>query len=30
MPLKGSSCIEWPPELRNSNKGLINLKNSDN
>ena len=29
-PSKGSSHIELPPELRNSGKGLINLKNNDN
>ena len=29
-PLKGSSYIELPEELRNPNKGLINLKNKDN
>ena len=29
-PLKGSSYIELPPELRNSVKGLINLKSKDN
>ena len=29
-PLKGSSYIELPPELRNSAKGLINLQNKDN
>ena len=29
-PLKGSSYIELPTELRNSAKGLINLKNEDN
>ena len=29
-PLNGSSYIELPPELRNPNKGLINLKNKDN
>ena len=29
-PLKGSSYIELPTELRNSGKGLINLKNEDN
>ena len=29
-PLKGSSYIELPTELRNSAKGLINLKNNDN
>ena len=28
-PLKGSSYIQLPPELRNSAKGLINLKNND-
>ena len=27
--LKGSSYIELPPELRNSAKGLINLRNKD-
>ena len=30
VPLKGSSYIELPTELRNSAKGLINLKNKDN
>ena len=29
-PLKGSSYIQLPSELRNSAKGLINLKNVDN
>ena len=29
-PLKGSSYIQLPTELRNSAKGLINLKNNDN
>ena len=29
-PLKGSSYIQLPLELRNSAKGLINLKNDDN
>ena len=29
-PLKGSSYIELPQELRNSAKGLINMKNRDN
>ena len=29
IPLKGSSYIESPTELRNSAKGLINLKNKD-
>ena len=29
-PLKGSSYIELPQELRNSAKGLINMKNKDN
>ena len=29
-PLKGSSYIELPPELRSSAKGLINLQNTDN
>ena len=29
-PLKGSSYIKLPTELRNSAKGLINLKNNDN
>ena len=28
-PLKGSSYIQLPPELRNSAKGLINMKNTD-
>ena len=29
-PLKGSSYIQLPKELKNSAKGLINLKNNDN
>jgi len=29
-PLKGSSYIQLPQELRNSAKGLINMKNNDN
>ena len=29
-PLKGSSYIELPTELRNPAKGLVNLKNKDN
>ena len=29
-PLKGSSNIQLPPELRNLTKGLINLQNKDN
>ena len=29
-PLKGSSYIELPPELRNPAEGLINLQNKDN
>ena len=29
-PLKGSSFIKLPPELRNIAKGLINLQNKDN
>ena len=29
-PMKGSSYIKLPTELRNSAKGLINIKNSDN
>ena len=29
-PLKGSSYIKLPQELRNSGKGLINMKNEDN
>ena len=29
-PMKGSSYIELPQELRNSKKGLINIKNEDN
>ena len=29
-PLKGSSYIKLPQELRNSTKGLINMKNKDN
>ena len=28
-PLNGSGCIELPMELRNSKKGLINMKNKD-
>ena len=28
--LKGSSYIQLPAELRNSSKGLINIKNNDN
>ena len=28
-PLNGSSYIELPMELRNSKKGLINMKNED-
>ena len=28
-PMKGSSYIELPQELRNSSKGLINMKNKD-
>ena len=28
-PLEGSSDIPLPPELNNSMKGLINLKNND-
>ena len=30
QPMKGSSYIQLPQELRNSAKGLINLKNVDN
>ena len=30
QPMHGSSYIQLPPELRNSAKGLINLKNDDN
>ena len=30
FPLRGSSYIELPEELRNPMKGLINLKNTDN
>ena len=30
QPIRGSSYIQLPPELRNSAKGLINLKNKDN
>ena len=30
QPMKGSSYIELPQELRNSKKGLINMKNEDN
>ena len=29
LPLRGSSYIKLPKELRNSRKGLINLKNED-
>ena len=29
-PMNGSSYIQLPPELRNSAKGLINMKNEDN
>ena len=29
-PMKGSSYIQLPSELRNSAKGLINMKNEDN
>ena len=29
-PLKGSSYISLPKELRNSGKGIINMKNNDN
>ena len=29
-PMKGSSYIKLPQELRNSEKGLINMKNEDN
>ena len=30
QPLHGSSYIDLPDELKNSNKGLINIKNKDN
>ena len=30
QPLRGGSYLELPEELRNSKKGLINLKNEDN
>ena len=30
QPMKGSSYIELPQELRNGKKGLINMKNDDN
>ena len=30
QPMKGSSYIELPPQLRNNAKGLINMKNEDN
>ena len=30
QPMKGSSYIELPQELRNGKKGLINMKNKDN
>ena len=30
QPMKGSSYIQLPQELRNSGKGLINIKNKDN
>ena len=30
IPLRGNSYISLPEELRNSKKGLINLKNEDN
>ena len=30
QPIRGSSYIQLPQELRNSSKGLINLKNIDN
>ena len=29
-PLKGSPYIPFPQELRNSSKGLVNIKNDDN
>ena len=29
MPLRGGSHIDLPPELKRSNKGLINIKNND-
>ena len=29
-PTKGSSYISLPAELRNSTKGLVNMKNDDN
>jgi len=28
--MKGKSYIKLPPELQNSSKGLINIKNNDN
>ena len=30
QPMRGSSYIKLPQELRNSSKGLINMKNNDN
>ena len=30
QPIKGSSYIKLPQEVRNSAKGLINMKNEDN
>lgn len=30
FPLSGGSYIKLPPELQNSEKGLVNLKNNDN
>ena len=30
IPLRGSSYLPLPEELRNSRKGLINIKNTDN
>ena len=30
VPLRGSSYLPLPEELRNSRKGLINIKNNDN
>jgi len=30
VPLSGKSYIQLPKELRNSLKGLINIKNKDN
>ena len=28
-PLSGGSCIKLPAELKNTKKGLINIKNND-